>query len=248
MLKNNMLLVISILMLVSNVVRAADLTPLEEDKKQIKKLTTVLESKFNSIPTAIQQSVIPNLYQVLYGTEVVYVTSDGEYFLAGDLIHLNTRKNLSDDAKKSVRNKILERQDNKPVTFKAKDEKHVLTVFTDIDCPYCTKLHREIPELNQSGITVKYLMFPRAGIKSKSYDTAVSMWCSDDNQHAMTEAKARRAIPNKTCENPIAQQYNLGKELGISGTPALITSSGNLIPGYMSAKKLTAMLQEDSKN
>jgi thiol:disulfide interchange protein DsbC len=216
--------------------------------EELKTLTTILAKRFRSEPSSIQQSVIPNMYQVMYGTEVVYVSSDGKYFLAGDLINLNTRENMTDVAKQSVRKAILDRQDNKPVVFKAKNEKHKLTVFTDIDCPYCAKLHREVPELNKKGITVEYLMFPRAGLKSNSFTKAVSMWCADDNKQAMTDAKERKPIASKTCKNPIADQYNLGGEIGVTGTPALITSAGKLIPGYMPADRLAAMLEaEDSK-
>jgi len=212
----------------------------------IKTLTATLKQRFRAEPSSIQQSVIPNLYQVMYGTEVVYVSDDGKYFLSGDLIDLKTRENLSEIAKRGIRNDMLNKQDNKPVVFKAKDEKHVLTVFTDIDCPYCAKLHREVPELNKKGITVKYLMFPRAGLQSESYKKAVSMWCSDDQQQAMTDAKARKPIPSKTCDNPVAAQYNLGGDVGVTGTPALITSSGRLIPGYVPAERLAKMLDADS--
>ena len=105
-----------------------------------------------------------------------------------------------------------------------------------------------MPEINAKGITVEYLMFPRAGLKSESYEKAVSMWCSDDPQQAMTDAKARREIPAKTCENPVATQYNLGQEVGVTGTPALVTKTGKLIPGYMPADRLAAMLDaEDQK-
>ncbi len=210
-------------------------------------LKAKLKSIFRSEPNSIKESAIPNMYEVMYGTEVVYVSSDGKYFLAGDLIELKTRKNMSDIAKRSVRLDMLNKQDNKPVVFKAKDEKHVLKVFTDIDCPYCAKLHREVPKLNEKGITVEYLMFPRAGLKSGSFKKAVSMWCADDKQQAMTDAKARKPIEPKSCDNPIAAQYLLGQDLGVTGTPALITESGRLIPGYMPADKLAAALESDNK-
>ena len=212
----------------------------------IKTLTATLKQRFRAEPSSIQQSVIPNLYQVMYGTEVVYISVDGKYFLSGDLINMETRENLSEVAKRGIRNDMLKKQDNKPVVFKAKDEKHVLTVFTDIDCPYCAKLHREVPELNKKGITIEYLMFPRAGLQSESFNKAVSMWCADDQQQAMTDAKARKPIAPKTCDNPIAAQYNLGGDVGVTGTPALITSSGRLIPGYVPAERLAKMLDADS--
>ena len=213
--------------------------------KTITTLKQKLKTRFRSEPSSIKESLLPNVYEVMYGTEVIYVSKDGKYFLAGDMINLDTRENLSEVAKQSVRKGIMDKQDNKPVIFKAKNEKHVVKVFTDIDCPYCAKLHREVPELNAKGITVEYLMFPRAGIGSGSYKKAVSMWCADDQLQAMTDAKERKPIADKTCENPIEEQYNLGQEVGVTGTPALVTETGRLIPGYMPADRLEAALDAD---
>lgn len=216
-----------------------------ELKAQITELKAKLKGKFRSEPTSVKQSKLPNVFEVMYGTEVVYFSADGKHFLAGDMIELDTRKNLSDIAKHSVRKGMLDSKDNQPVIFKAKDEKHVLTVFTDIDCGYCAKLHREIAQINANGITVQYLMFPRAGLESNSYNKAVSMWCADDQRQAMTDAKERREITQKSCENPVEDQYLLGRELGVTGTPALMTSTGNLIPGYMPADRLLATLEAE---
>ncbi len=208
-------------------------------------LTEKLTARFRSAPSSIKLSAVPNLYEVMYGTEVVYVSADGKYFIAGDMISMEGRKNMTELAKQGIRKGIMDRQDNKPVVFKAKNEKHVLQVFTDIDCPYCAKLHREVPELNAKGITIEYLMFPRAGLASNSFKKAISMWCSDDNRQAMTDAKERIEIDAKTCDNPIELQYNLGGEVGVTGTPALVTSTGRLIPGYMPADRLAAMLEKE---
>ena len=213
--------------------------------KTITSLKQKLKTRFRSEPSSIKESQLPNVFEVMYGTEVIYVSKDGKYFLAGDMINLDTRENLSEVAKQSVRKEIMDKQDNKPVTFKAKNEKHVVKVFTDIDCPYCAKLHREVPELNAKGITVEYLMFPRAGIGSGSFKKAVSMWCADDQLQAMTDAKERKPIADKTCDNPIEAQYTLGQEVGVTGTPALVTETGRLIPGYMPADKLAAALEAD---
>lgn len=211
-------------------------------EETITALKTQLKAVFRSEPDTITESPIPNVFQVMYGTEVVYISGDGKYFIAGDLINLETRENLTEVSKYSLRKTAMSKQDNKAVIFKAKDEKHVIQVFTDIDCGYCRKLHREIPELNEKGITVEYLMFPRAGVGSPSFKTAVSMWCSDDNKKAMTDAKEGKTIGDKTCDNPITAQYNLGQEVGVTGTPALVLDSGKLIPGYIPAAKLVQML------
>ena len=220
----------------------------DADKSTVSTLTSILKEKFKAAPSSIKKSPLDNLYEVMYGTEIVYVSADGKYFISGDMINLQTNENISNVAKAGVIKSILKRQDNKPVVFKAKDEKQVLTIFTDIDCPYCAKLHREVPQLNEKGITVEYLMFPRAGIGTASFKKAVSMWCAEDNNKSMTDAKEGRPIENKTCENPIKAQYQLGQEIGVTGTPALITSTGKLIPGYVPADRLIKMLSVKEKS
>ncbi|MCK5918192.1 MAG: thioredoxin fold domain-containing protein [Cocleimonas sp.] len=216
----------------------------------IDSLKKQLTKTFRRAPDSLTESPISGIYQVLYGTEVVYVSGDGKYFIAGDMINMESRENISKLAKRSVRNGIIKTKLKDPIVFKAKDEKHVVKVFTDIDCPYCAKMHREIPALNEKGITVEYLMFPRAGVGSKSYDKAVSVWCAGDSeaqQTAMTIAKERKPLDEKKCENPIKAQYELGQEIGVTGTPALVTKTGRLIPGYMPADRLAKMLEADSK-
>lgn len=240
-------LAISLLMLSPFTLAHAAETTVDVETK-ITALKDKLKGKFRSEPTSVKVSKLPNIFEVMYGTEVVYFSEDGNYFLAGDMIELASRKNLSDIAKQSIRKNMLETQDNKPVVFKSENEKHVLTVFTDIDCGYCAKLHREMAEINTKGITIEYLMFPRAGLQSQSFEKAVSMWCADDPKQMMTDAKERREIPKKSCQNPIADQYNLGRELGVTGTPALMTSTGRLIPGYMPADRLLATLEQDENN
>ena len=210
-----------------------------------KKLNDALVTTFKSSPDSVAESLIPGLYRVMYGTEVVYLSADGQYFISGELLDLKTRKNYSELAKRSVRKKMLADTKTNPVVFKAKDEKHVLRVFTDIDCGYCAKFHREMEQINGKGITIEYLAFPRAGIGSPSYDKIVSVWCADDQQEAMTKSKMRQPVEAKKCDNPVKQQYELGQAVGVNGTPALLTESGQLIPGYVPADRLAAILDED---
>ena len=218
-----------------------------KSEEVIKNLQNLLAETFRSAPDSVSESVIPGLYQVLYGTEVVYISADGKYFISGDMINLKTRENLSEVAQRDIRLQMMEGRDLKPMTFKAKDEKHVIKVFTDVDCGYCAKLHREMKEINDKGITVEYLAFPRAGIGSQSYKKIVSAFCADDPKYAMTQAKERRPIDEKTCNNPVQTHYELGQGMGVNGTPALLTSSGQLIPGYVPADRLLAMLDAAKK-
>lgn len=201
-------------------------------------------------PDSITKTPFSGLYEVTVGPEVIYISADAQYLFYGNLIDRKNQIDLTRQTKEKlavkmnvVRQKALTGKDaSQPISYKAKDEKTVLTIFTDIDCPYCLKIHKEVAELNKQGITVNYLMFPRAGVGSPSFKKAVSAWCAKDQNTALTEAKNRRTIEDKTCDNPIEAQYKLGQQLGVTGTPALITADGELIPGYVPAARLAAKL------
>jgi thiol:disulfide interchange protein DsbC len=121
--------------------------------------------------------------------------------------------------------------------------KSYVTVFTDIDCGFCRKLHKEVPKLNAMGIEVRYLAYPRSGVPSPSADKLITVWCAKDRREALTQMKNGATLPTQTCaSNAVAAQYQLGNELGISGTPALFTPNGELLPGYMPAEELAATL------
>ncbi|HHL18776.1 MAG TPA: DsbC family protein [Thiothrix sp.] len=217
-------------------------------KKELKKMLGGEE------PDSVTKTPFESLYEVVVGTDVVYISADAKYLFYGNLIDRKNQLDLTRQTKEKLavkmngtRKKALASADaSKAISYKAKDEKTVLTIFTDIDCPYCAKIHKEVPELNKQGITVNYLMFPRAGVGSSSFKKAVSAWCAEDQKSALTKAKERQAIPDKTCDNPVEAQYKLGQKLGVTGTPALITASGELIPGYVPAAKLAAKLLADS--
>jgi len=182
--------------------------------------------------------------------ELSYVSKDGRYFFSGDMIDGSTRTNLSENTRSSARmTKFKELDAEKSISFKAKgDEKHVLSVFTDIDCPFCVKMHNEVPKLNELGVTVNYYGYPRAGVGSGSHKKLVNVWCSDDQQQAMTDSKGGKTLDAKECETPIADHFTIGRELGVTGTPALITDTGTLVPGYRPAAQLAKMLDDMKKD
>ena len=161
----------------------------------------------------------------------------------GRVIDLDTREDLTEASKSGVRKELMANLDTTgQITFAPEKTEYDLTVFTDIDCGYCRKLHAQVEEYNQQGIAIHYMAFPRAGIGSRSYEKAVSVWCADDPQDAMTDAKMGSEPEPDQCDNPVAKQYQAGIELGVTGTPALITSSGQLIPGYVPPDKLRERL------
>jgi thiol:disulfide interchange protein DsbC len=199
-------------------------------------------------PTSVRAGPAPGYFEVIYGPEVIYVSADGLYLMRGDLIDVKTQTNLTEERRLSARLKSLaEVGEDKMLVFGPKDAKHTVTVFTDIDCPYCVKLHQEVPELNRRGIKVRYLAFPRAGLNSPSYRKTVSVWCAADRNQALTDAKAGKAVPDATCDNPVADQYALGQRLGVTGTPTLILDDGQLVPGYVPAARLVQALDAADK-
>jgi thiol:disulfide interchange protein DsbC len=194
---------------------------------------------------AISETPIEGLLMVQVGGDVVYATADGKYMVQGRVIDLETREDLTESAKAEVRRELLAKADSKSqITFAPVETKYDLTVFTDIDCGYCRKLHAQIDEYNQQGIAIHYMAFPRAGIGSHSYEKAVSVWCASDQRSAMTQAKLGAEPDPAQCDNPIEAQYQLGRELGVTGTPSLLTADGQMIPGYVPPEQLRARLDQ----
>jgi len=183
------------------------------------------------------------IYEVVIGSNLFYATEDGKHLIKGNLIDLSTREDLSETRKKSIRLDLIDAfDDDNIIVFEASEPKHTITVFTDIDCGYCRKLHNEMDQYNEKGITVRYMLFPRAGVNSPSYDKAVSVWCSEDRKKAMTQAKAGQKLPTIKCDNSVAEQMEAGKQAGIRATPTIILSDGEVVRGYLPAARLSAAL------
>lgn len=183
---------------------------------------------------AVSETRMNGILQVQIEGDIVYATDDGRYLLQGRVIDMETREDLTETAKAEMRMELLQGIDaSRQIQFAPEQTTYDLTVFTDIDCGYCRKLHSEMADYNEQGIAIHYMAFPRAGIGSASYDKFVSVWCADDQQTALTEAKSGSEPEPKQCENPIAEQYQLGIALGVTGTPAIMTADGQLIPGYV---------------
>lgn len=188
-----------------------------------------------------------NLYVINVGDiQPIYMLPDGEHVILGDIFNISEgeAQSTTEKDKDIFRKNKLITSNLETIDFLAKKEKYSLTVFTDVDCGYCRKFHNEIDQYNNLGISIKYLAFPRAGIDSESYTKMVSAWCSDQADLSITLLKDNKSIPSNSCENSVAEQFELGRTLGITGTPALITQSGKLLPGYVPAQELLMLLQK----
>jgi thiol:disulfide interchange protein DsbC len=193
---------------------------------------------------SVKPAPFPGFVEMLLGAQLIYVSNDGRYLIDGQLVDIATRKNLSEASKGAVRRKRLDELTvADQVVFPASvEKKYAVTVFTDIDCTYCRRLHAQIAEYNSLGIEVNYLFFPRAGVGSQSFAKAISVWCATDRNSAFTSAKAGEEPEPKDCANPVERHFELGKELGVTGTPALVAEDGTLIPGYVPPATLIGRL------
>lgn len=206
---------------------------------------TIRKALGNIEPDSIETAPIAGLYEVVVGTHVIYVSADGRYMLQGELIDVKNRKSLTEPRRREAIRVLLDSvSEDDMIIFKPEKVKHVVTVFTDIDCGYCRKLHNEMDNYLAEGIEVRYMMFPRAGAGSESYKKAVAVWCSDDRNAAMTSAKNGRALDMKSCENPVDRHMELVQQLGARGTPFIILESGDTQPGYVPAKQLARLLDQ----
>ena len=197
---------------------------------------------------SIKPSVVDGIYEVqLSAGPTLYVTTNGDFFFLGDLfsVGIDGIVNLAEQQRDLERIELLAAVQKKDmIIFPAQGEtKGAITVFTDVDCFYCQKLHKEVPALSRAGVEVRYLAYPRAGVGSESYRKIASAWCAADRQAALTSLKNRETLPDNVCPgNPVADQYMLGQKVGVRGTPALVMDNGTLLPGYMSAADLTARM------
>ena len=204
----------------------------------------LLESFPAYTPDSISPAPMTGWYQALYGTQVLYISVDGRYLIQGVVMDLHDgKRNLTDLATKQARqNYMQEVKAQTALRFGAEKPRHTVTIFTDINCTYCRKLHSEMDAYASYGIAVNYLMFPRKGLDSEGYKKAVAVWCSVDREKALTEAKLGREIEDKDCTNPVAEQYQLGQKIGVSGTPAILLEDGTLIPGFVPPAELAQQL------
>ena len=192
-------------------------------------------------------SPIPGVYQFVQGAEVSYLTADGKYYLDGNVYDMATRANLTEELRARARVMLINAvPESQMLIFSPKNPLYTITVFTDVDCQYCRKLHSEMAELNKLGVRVRYLFYPRTGPNTESWRKAEVVWCSADRNDTLTRAKAGGQLDmNKTCgPTPVAREYALGQSLGVRGTPAIVTESGDFIDGYMPPRDLLQAIKQ----
>jgi len=197
-------------------------------------------------PDDVNVSPVAGWYTIHRGSVVAYISADGRYLLQGDLVDLDNQVNLSENVRTDARRKLMATvADDQTILFTPEEVKYSVSVFTDVDCTYCRRLHSQIDQYLALGIQVRYLMYPRNGPASRAWNTAEDVWCAADRQSALTMAKLDREFPTAKCDaSAIQEQYILGRDVGLTGTPAIILEDGTLIGGYLAPDQLIATLEQ----
>jgi len=201
-------------------------------------------------PADVALSPIPGLYEVTMGGVIVYVSSDGKHLLSGNVYDLDTQVNLTAARRSAARAKALAAvKDDQMIVFGPANSKMTVTVFTDIDCGFCRRFHNQVAEINKAGVRVRYMMFPRTGPGTESWRKAESVWCAKDRRDALTRAKKGEELKTKSCADAesIKTQWAFGEDMGVEGTPAIFTQTGDYIGGFMTPEQLVQTIQETQK-
>jgi len=213
--------------------------------EQLEAVRAKVSDKFQLInPENVHRSPIDGWYTIQKGSVVVYISGDGRYLLQGDMIDLETDVNLTEIIRNDMRRELVANvDDDHVIKFTPEDVTHSVTVFTDVDCSYCRRLHSQIDGYLAHGIEVRYMLYPRNGPASKAWGISEDIYCSSDRNEALTAAKLDRSFQTVACDTSVIQDtYALGKDIGFSGTPAIILEDGTLIGGYLPPDALSQRL------
>ncbi len=207
-------------------------------------------------PQDLRATPVPGIFELTHGTDVSYVTADARYVFSGDLYRITSHgdfPNLTEARRRELQMplwrsrlaKLAAIPDSQMLVYGPADATHTITVFTDVDCPWCRKLHSQIADYNRLGIRVRYLFYPRTGPDTESWYRAEAVWCAKDRKLAFTRATNDEPIEMRRCANdPVARDYKLGREQGVTGTPGIVLETGELLPGYLGPQDLLAYIKD----
>lgn len=213
--------------------------------KELDAVRQTIAEKFPRIkPESINRSAIPGLLEIQQGVLVAYVSEDGRYLVQGEILDLQNDTNLTEMSASTGRLEAMSALGaDDGILFAPDKTLHTVTVFTDIDCTFCRKLHQEIEAYNDAGIAVRYVMYPRSGPNTRSWEKAEEVWCASSRTAALTKAKNDQSLPKADCDaSMIAKHFQVGLNVGLSGTPAIVTEEGILFSGYVPAADLAVQL------
>ena len=227
----------------------AALAQAADDDAALDEIRTKMSDMFESIePEDISHSPVDGWFTIQQGSIIAYVSDDGRYLLQGDLIDLEQQVNLSEQSRNNARRDLIATlTDDEAILFSPTDVKYSVTIFTDVDCTYCRKMHSQINEYLDKGIQVRYALYPRNGPASKSWSTSENVWCAKDRNQALTAAKLDQKFETSKCDaSMVSNHYRVGRDVGLSGTPAIVLEDGTLIGGYLPPAQLDLRLQQSA--
>jgi thiol:disulfide interchange protein DsbC len=213
-------------------------------------LKTKINSSLGLTVVKVEKTAVPGIALLVTNQGLFYASYNGDFFIQGKVYSLgDTVTDIGEESLAKLRLSGLKNFEDDMIVYKAENEKYVVSVFTDITCGYCRKMHKEMADYNARGITFRYLAYPRSGVNdqkgnlSQGFKDLRSVWCSDDTANALTKAKSGSGIAYRICEAPIEAQFNFGRQIGVTGTPAIVLSNGMMIPGYQPPEKLEEILK-----
>ena len=223
-------------------------SPLIADPVTDEELATVRERVSELFAEIEEEHVFPSQvdgwYTVRKGAVVAYISGDGRYLLQGDLIDLDTQVNLSEASRNEARVAMMNAMpEDQMIVFSPEEVKYSVSIFTDIDCTYCRRLHSQVADYMEQGIEIRYLLYPRSGPATNSWAKAEQVWCSEDRNEALTLAKLDQDFDSGSCDSEvIATHYAMGQDIGLRGTPAIVLEDGTLVSGYLPPQQLSEAL------
>ena len=213
----------------------------QEDSAELQKVREVVSERFAEIsPEEIFESQIPGWYTIRKGAIVAYISADGRYLLQGDMIDLESNANLTEESRNDARVKMMSDVPNEQLIVFTQDKvESTVSIFTDIDCTFCRRLHAQLDEYMAQGIEIRYFLYPRNGPTSPSWAKAENVWCADDRHEALTLAKLDQEYPTRSCDaSVVSSHYVIGQDVGLRGTPAIVLHDGSLFSGYLPPDQL----------
>lgn len=224
------------------------LAALASDDAELEAVRAKVAAEFEEIrPEHVSRSPIDGWYTIRKGAIVAYISADGRYLLQGDVIDLDLQQNLSELERNVARTEMMANvDDDEAIVFSPEHVRHRVSIFTDIDCGYCRRLHKQIDEYLEKGIEVRYLLYPRNGPTSPSWVKAQDVWCADDRNEALTRAKLDERFETRQCDSGmVSEHYALGQDVGLRGTPAIVFEDGTLVSGYLPPDRLAQALESN---
>ena len=215
-------------------------------KKNDADIDKVVSEAYPNVKIDSIKKIDDNFHEILINNQIYYATNDGKYLIVGSVIDLDTKESITENTKMRQRLSIIESIEEKNlVIYKPTKTDYVLTIFTDTSCPYCQKLHDELPDLLENNIEIRYVIFSRNGSDVDTYQQLLSAWCANDRLNAIEELFQGELLDESDgCDNPLNKNFEYASMLSVEGTPTIFLEDGRIIPGYQNYKGILTFINK----